>query len=127
MTEQPSPPRPLRVAIDYDKTYSADPIVFAKLVDLFRDAGHDVRLVTARDERYDCTKVLFDLERVMPVIWTRGTAKNWWCLHFAKWVPDIVIDDKPGAWLNNSSTSPEDLAEWRANRGEGVNYGRATA
>lgn len=115
----------MRIAIDYDETWTKDPIFWQAFVKLARKSGHDVRMVTARNEQHDATPALFALERTMKVYWTRGVAKGWWMSHFSEgWIPEVVIDDKPGSWLVNSSMPPADLAEWRATRGEGVNYAR---
>lgn len=116
----------MRIAIDYDDTWTKDPGFWQAFVDLAKLAGHDCRIVTARNEQHDRTPALFELERRIVVHWTRGVAKTWWMSHFSGgWIPDVVVDDKPGSWTNNSSMAPDALAEWRATRDEGVNYGRA--
>lgn len=116
----------MRIAIDYDSTWTADPLFWQNFVLAAKASGHDVRMVTARNEQHDRTPALFAIEREMKVYWTRGVAKGWWMSHFAEgWIPEIVIDDKPGSWSNNSSMPPDALAEWRSTRDEGVNYGRA--
>lgn len=117
----------MRIGLDYDNTYSADPRLWRKFIDAARDYGHDVRIVTARDDRFDRTVDMVALERWCPVIYTRGTAKRWYCLHFVPdFQPDVWIDDRPESILQNSPTSPEDLAAWRTTRPDGQHVEDAT-
>lgn len=116
----------MRIAIDYDDTWTKGPAFWWAFVEMARASGHDVRIVTARSEQWDRTADLFALERRIVVHYTRGVAKTWWMSHFSGgWIPDVMIDDKPGSWLNNSSMPPDKLAEWRRDRDEGINYARA--
>lgn len=117
----------MRIGLDYDNTYSADPRLWRKFIDAARDYGHDVRIVTARDDRFDRTVDMVALERWCPVIYTRGIAKRWFLEHFGgDFVADVWIDDKPESILANSSTTPEALAEWRATRTDGAHVGDKT-
>lgn len=110
----------MKIALDYDLTYSLDPDFW---IDFARNAaqrGHDVRIVTARDDRYDRTAPLVLAEAFLPVIYCRGVAKKWHCQHFVPdFIPDVWIDDKPQSILENSATSPEFLVQWRVDRAEG--------
>ena len=109
----------MRIALDYDKTFTEHPAFWLAFASLAQLNGHEIRIVTIRDERYDRTEPLTELEEHLQVIWTRGVAKKWFCTHFADgWQPTIWIDDKPETILHNSETTPEDLAAWRAERGE---------
>src|SRR5688572_11205975 len=98
----------MKIALDYDKTYSAAPEMWERLIAIMEEEGHEVRIVTARDERYDRTAPLLNLEgRGHTIVWTRGCAKRWWCQHFAPdFVPDVWIDDKPESVLSNSDYPP---------------------
>lgn len=114
----------MRIALDYDKTYTLDPEFWDRVITIARHHGHDVRMVTARNEHFDMTSDLFAISRRMVVHWCRGVAKGWWLSHFGGgWKPDVVIDDKPEAWIENSPFPPDKLAEWRSTRGEGQHYG----
>ncbi len=109
----------MKIALDYDKTYTADAVFWNAFLQVARAAGHEVRIVTVRDERLDRTAPLVALEDRLPVIYTRGVAKEWFCTHFTDgWMPDIWIDDSPKSIFENSAFSPEGLAAWRAGRGE---------
>ncbi len=110
----------MRVALDYDNTYTADPEFWNAFIARAKYNGHQVRIVTARDERFDRTAALAELEKRIPVIYCRGVAKQWYLTHFGEgFTVDVWIDDKPESILNNSEFSPDNLATWRANRGEG--------
>jgi hypothetical protein len=109
----------VRIALDYDKTWTLDPETWRWVVGAFQRAGHEVRIVTIRDERHDRTAPLTALEQHLPVIYTRGVAKRFFMMHFVPDFPvDIWIDDKPETILHNSETTPADLAAWRTERGE---------
>lgn len=111
----------LRIALDYDNTFSADPEFWTGFITRAKSYNHDIRIVTIRDDRFDITAPMIALEKVTQVIYTRGIAKKWFCEHFTGgFVPDIWIDDKPESILNNSTASPEKLKEWRATRDEQV-------
>jgi hypothetical protein len=110
----------MKIALDYDLTYSAAPELWDHFIHKARDLGHDVRIVTARDERFDRTMPIARLGEWVPVIYCRGIAKKWFCTHFvADFVPDVWIDDKPESVAGNSTATPEVLVEWREARNEG--------
>lgn len=109
----------MKIALDYDKTYTADRVFWSAFVTAAREHGHDVRIVTIRDDRYDRTQPLIELEAHIPIIYTRGVAKHWYCTHFGDgFTPDVWIDDKPRTIFENSDATPEALVQWRAERGE---------
>lgn len=109
----------MKVALDYDKTFTLDQPFWLGFVLACQDNGHDVRIVTVRDERHDRTAPLIELEKTIQVIYTRGVAKQWFCTHFTDgWMPDVWIDDNPTTIFNNSEFAPDGLAKWRAERGE---------
>lgn len=117
----------MNIALDFDNTFSADPAFWRGFILTAREAGHDVRIVTTRDDRFDRTAPLIELESFVEVIYTRGVAKR----HLLTSDPDasafkphVYIDDKPESIIANSTTSPEDLAKWRADRGEGISIPR---
>ncbi|NSZ63457.1 hypothetical protein G6L16_008905 [Agrobacterium tumefaciens] len=107
----------MNIALDYDSTYTADPQLWNLFISVCENSGHDIRIVTARDDRHDRTDALITLEKRLPVIYCRGVAKKWYLSHHGEgFVPDIWIDDKPESILENSTFAPDKLAEWRANR-----------
>lgn len=109
----------MKIGLDYDHTYTADPTLWLEFIDIAVALGHEVRIVTARDERYDRTQALVDLEQYVPVIYCRGVAKKWFLTHFGDgFSPDIWIDDKPESIFKNSDFAPDKLLEWRMNRDE---------
>lgn len=114
----------MKIALDYDQTYTLDPMFWSRFVSTAKLDGHDVRILTIRDERFDRTQALAELEQRVQVVYTRGVAKRWYCSHFTDgFMPDIWIDDRPQTIINNSETTPEDLARWRAERTDGPHIG----
>jgi hypothetical protein len=75
------------IALDYDKTYTADPALWDNFIQFAHHRGHEVRIVTMRNA---------DTERIadigVSVTYTDRKAKR----NFIK--PDIWIDDSP-AWI----------------------------
>lgn len=107
----------MKIALDYDGTYTLDPEFWNAVMARAKYNGHDVRIVTARDERFDRTPALIELEERVEVIYCRGVAKKWYLSHNGgDFQPDVWIDDKPESILANSTFAPDKLAEWRANR-----------
>ena len=108
----------MKIAVDYDDTYTRDPALWEGFMRSAHDAGHEVRIVTIRDDRRDRDRVLMRAENVWGVIYTRGVAKKFWCEHFGDgFVPDVWCDDRPETVHNNSTMTPNALALWRqANR-----------
>jgi hypothetical protein len=107
----------MKIALDYDQTYSLDPVFWNRFIFSAHGSGHEVRIVTMRGRDLDRTKALIEVEEILPVIYTGGVAKKWFLTHFGgDFQPDVWIDDKPESILNNSSATPESLVEWRANR-----------
>lgn len=105
----------MHIGLDYDHTYTADPKLWDDFIVLCLDAKHKVSIVTFRDDRYDKTPALERLRHVMflDVVYTRGFAKKAWMLTHHSAV-DVWIDDRPEGILQNSSLTPDQLAEWRA-------------
>jgi hypothetical protein len=105
----------LKIALDYDATYTLDPPFWDEVILLIKHFGHEVFLLTYRDERYDWTDEMTHLEEVMeiPVYCTRGVAKKWWAEHFGPGKVDVWFDDNPASVFQNSSFAPDALAEWR--------------
>jgi len=82
------------IAIDYDGTYSADPITFNEVIKLFLGAGHTVICVTARPEVMGA-EVLASIGKFVPVVFANGE----WKAEAAKkqgYNVSICIDDMPG-------------------------------
>lgn len=109
----------MKIALDYDNTYTLDKSFWDGVVALADDCGHEVRIVTARSPNFDAIppeRLPFGEE--FPVEYCDGVAKKFHCTWFADnfngWVPDVWIDDKPEGVNQNSTASREFLVEWRA-------------
>jgi nuclear transport factor 2 (NTF2) superfamily protein len=78
------------IALDYDKTYTADPALWDNFVDLAQSRGHTVKIVTMRrpDEAIDTD--------VVDVVYTSRKAKS------SVIRADIWIDDSP-QWVYQDS------------------------
>lgn len=104
----------MRIALDYDNTYSADPDLWNRFAMDASYRGHEVVIVTARDERFDVTAGIQELvNRGWTIYWCRGVAKKWYMHHFGDVDVDVWIDDKPESIMENSATPRDKLTEWR--------------
>lgn len=109
----------MKIALDYDLTYSLDPVFWNAFIDLCKSMGHEIRIVTIRDDRFDRTEPVRIAEKFAPVIYTRGVAKQWYLTHFGEgFFPDVWIDDNPKTILDNSEVSQSFLENWRQMREE---------
>jgi hypothetical protein len=88
----------MKIALDFDDTYTRDPELWDQFITLAQSRGHDIRIVTFR-KRAMTDPVLDYLATKMPVIFTEYTQKR----HFTNemnWLVDIWIDDSPEFIVN---------------------------
>jgi hypothetical protein len=78
------------IALDYDKTYTADPALWDDFVRLAQTRGHEVKIVTMRRPDEAINDVLVD------VVYTSRKAKA------SVVKADIWIDDSP-SWIYQDS------------------------
>lgn len=80
----------MKIALDYDGTYTSDAVLWDSFIRLAMSRGHEIVIVTMR---YPKEKIESNLE----IIYTSRSAKKLYCdendLYF-----DIWIDDNP-EWL----------------------------
>lgn len=103
----------LKIAIDYDNTYTADPELWDLFIVWAKRRGHIVFIATARSATRDINDQLRALQTVVPVYFCDGVAKRFWCLHFGPGNVDIWIDDKPENVSTNSTFPFSELGKWR--------------
>lgn len=91
----------MKIALDYDDTYTRDPLFWNWVVDMAQCRGHTVYCVTARHDR-----MLDDIEqtlgRVLPpghIIACGGTGKRKFCDDLDILI-DVWIDDSPEFIVN---------------------------
>lgn len=88
----------LSIAIDFDKTITADPRMFHDIVKMCQLYGYDVRIVTFRHAGGNNMDIaLFNSGLGIPVIYTAGVPK-WKECHRLGFFPNIWMDDNP-AWI----------------------------
>lgn len=107
----------LNIAVDFDRTYTADPILWLVFMDRAKARGHFPFIVTARNQEEDWCPYLDQLhDDGFEIFCTNGVAKKWYMENIARQQVDIWIDDKPENIINNSVYTPAELDEWRATR-----------
>lgn len=91
----------MNISLDYDNTYTTDPVMWDAIVNMMKRHGHKVYVVTMRtpEEGYEVTQYLGD--KVEDIIFTSRKGK----MDFvqAKNISiDIWIDDMPWFILNDA-------------------------
>lgn len=90
------------IALDFDKTYTEDPGLWLSFIDLARERGHQVMIVTMRYEEHEKEAVERQLKgKVDRIIYTGRKGKMRHML-FLSLKPDIWIDDEP-KWIFEDS------------------------
>ena len=83
----------MNIALDFDDTYTRDPILWDKFIDDALERGHDIRIVTFR--RPEMTDPAINwIALKIPVIFTSFQQKRQYTTSIG-WLPDIWIDDTP--------------------------------
>jgi hypothetical protein len=87
----------MNISLDYDETYTRDPIAWDEMIKLFRSRGHTVYVVTMRhgfpsDEAYGPSVAL--REKVDAIFYTGRKAKKPYMEDQGLWI-DVWIDDMP--------------------------------
>jgi hypothetical protein len=115
MTSTQTTTKSLKFGLDYDETYTADPVLWDDWIKKAIERGHEVYLVTFRDYFKDFVDDFEHLDALnVGVICTQGIAKAFFCEQFGPGKIDIWIDDHPRRVYENSAMTVEALAEWRA-------------
>lgn len=96
---------PLKIALDYDDTFTSDKPMWANIVAFMKANGCDVRFVTARFEntdKYSNEDILQDSDRLnIPIIFCNGKPKED-VTNRVNFKVNIWIDDYP-LWIPNHS------------------------
>lgn len=104
----------MRIALDYDQTFTLDKGAWVQMIDDFQYRGHEVLIVTYRREE----DVDEDMEQLyvwknVKTIFTGQKAKKAYCESIGLKI-DVWIDDNPETILKDSDWTEEQYQEWRA-------------
>ena len=87
----------MKIALDYDETFTEDPIFWDMVIAAARHRLHTVKFVTYRDERFDNDDILTDAAALgIEVVFTGGKQKEHICPDI-----DVWIDDSPETIVNS--------------------------
>ena len=108
----------MRIALDFDDTYTRDPIFWENFVGSAIRRGHDVRIVTFRSKEHNNS----DLEELLngvniKVIYTGAHKKRPYCAKIG-WLPEVWIDDMPDLIVEDAYVPGELLARQQSYDGE---------
>jgi hypothetical protein len=83
----------MNISLDFDDTYTKDPVLWNAFIQLAKDRGHNIRIVTFRKKTM--TDPMLDaLAKKIPVIYTEYTQKRKFTNDMG-WKVDVWIDDSP--------------------------------
>lgn len=86
---------PPSIALDFDDTVTACPLLWRLFLSSCRYVGADVKLVTFRWDKGNNDDIeAFAKQHSIPIIYCNGLQKKQVC-HDLGWSPDIWIDDMP--------------------------------
>jgi len=81
----------MRIALDFDDTYTRDPTLWNRFIISALARGHDIRIVTFR--KSTMTDPALDIMPI-PVIYTEYQQKRQFTNNM-NWIVDVWIDDSP--------------------------------
>lgn len=81
----------MMVNMDYDGVFSENPDLWRRISALLTDSGHQIIMITSRNERTDP----IEEEVGMEIVYTDGMNKREYCSKFDIPLPDVWIDDMP--------------------------------
>src|ERR1700704_5852874 len=101
----------MKIALDYDDTYTADPELWDDFIDAAIARGHEVAIVTKRPPRAGAPT-----RRDIPKIFTDKKAKA------AFYPADVWIDDDQASSLRDDGQEPvlDEFREWLRKRQPGL-------
>lgn len=109
----------MKIALDFDGTFTADPLFWTLFIRAAAAKGHEVRIVTMRCDIKDGISwpAVYGFPNQIapaPVIWCDGAPKKEFC-KAAGWEPDVWIDDDPRGIIHGSVWRGQDppLVAWR--------------
>lgn len=103
----------LNIALDYDGTFTRDPLLWSLFVKSAMESGHQVYVVTYRHPELDKIEE-FPID--IPIIYTNGVAKREHVDIYHGLEIHVWIDDQPECILHPSVKTVEWLEEWRKTR-----------
>ena len=78
------------IALDFDETYTEDPILWAAFINKCKVRGHSISFVTFRSDNGDNSDIKYEAECLgLEIVYTAGKQKQ----HCFK--ADVWIDDAP--------------------------------
>ncbi|SRR5258706_13611281 len=84
----------MKIALDYDGTYTLDPNFWYSFILVCKDFGHDIRIVTLRKPEMNNDMLDALGTDFIPVLYTSNVPKRIYC-DSIDWQPQIWIDDTP--------------------------------
>jgi hypothetical protein len=86
----------MNISLDYDETYTRDPVAWDEFIVLMKARGHTVYCVTLRSPKlHESLEVMSDLNgKVDAIFFTNRTAKRSFMSNQGLWV-DVWVDDMP--------------------------------
>lgn len=88
------------IALDYDGTFTADPFMWLDFIGSAKKRGYRVLIVTSRRYSTEAKEQIREAVGNLPIVFTEGVAKRWYCERVGIDKIDIWIDDDPESIVN---------------------------
>lgn len=98
----------MKIALDYDETYTKDPAFWKVFVDMAQLRGHEIMIVTFRDPGLP-----IDHDPGIPVYYTSYVAKRNYMKFEQGIFIDVWIDDTPDTIVEDSDWTSADRERWK--------------
>ena len=104
----------MKIALDYDETFTKDPKFWRKFIDQCHLADHEVMIVTFRDP-----SIPIEAELPIDVYYTSYRAKRDHMTNIGINI-DVWIDDSPDCVVGHSQWTDEERERWKKDNGYAV-------
>lgn len=84
----------MKIGIDYDNTFSVDPEMFRKFIDLLQEHGHEAVIVTQRSHSYGNDDLLEDVQDKVEVVYAGEQWKSSIAFEKGHYI-HVWMDDNP--------------------------------
>lgn len=93
----------MNIGLDYDDTYTRHPLMWDKVIDVMRKAGHKVYIVTWRSES-ECVEVYEALDGKVHGVYSSDRRAKQAYMYSQGILIDVWIDDNPSAIIKDMET-----------------------
>ena len=102
----------MKIALDYDETYTEDPILWTAFIDNCKERGHAVTFVTYRPDNGDNADIEYEAQCLgIDIVYTSGKQKQH-CFDADVWIddcPETIVEYKLLCGMKLGCENSDDL------------------